>query len=349
MRHTHTTDGPRGRGGVALRAWGLRQGGVGILVGLLLLPVGVMAQEAGDLDTSFGVGGKVITDFVGEEYANAVALQPDGKIVVAGQAGDPSIGSTNFALARYLPNGSLDTTFGEDGLVITDFVSLSLAYAVALQPDGKIVAAGYAFDPSDPPTGLRQGFALARYQPDGTLDTTFGEDGLVITDVRNAAVIFAVALQPDGKIVVAGQAYNGLTGHSDFALARYQPNGTLDTTFGEDGLVITDFGGPNEFATAVALQPDSKIVAAGSGDPNIGKLEFALARYQPNGTLDTTFGSDGRVTTDLGNGYYATAVALQPDGKIVAAGQVGGFVSDFALARYTLRGPWIRPLAVMAG
>ena len=205
MRHTHTTDGPRGRDGARLLARGQHQRLVGILVGLLLLPVGVIAQGAGDLDTSFGVGGKVITDFVGEENANAVALQPDGKIVVAGRAGDPSIGSGNFALARYHPNGSLDTTFGGDGRVITDFVSHSAAFAVALQPDGKIVAAGYAFDPSETPTGLRHGFALARYQPDGTLDTTFGEDGRVITDVRNAAVIYAVALQPDGKIVVAGR------------------------------------------------------------------------------------------------------------------------------------------------
>ena len=107
MRHTHTTDGQRGRGGVGLRAWGLRQGGEGILVGLLLLPVGGIAQEAGDLDTSFGVGGKVITDFVGEEYATAVALQPDGKIVAVGLANDPSIGSAGFALARYQPNGTL--------------------------------------------------------------------------------------------------------------------------------------------------------------------------------------------------------------------------------------------------
>ena len=126
--------------------------------------------------------------------------------LAVGLANDPSTGSAGFALARYHPNGTLDTTFGGDGRVITDFGGYTLAYAVALQPDGKIVVAGYAFDPFDPPIGLRTGFALARYQPNGTLDMTFGDDGLVITDVRNAAIIYAVALQPDGIIVVAGQA-----------------------------------------------------------------------------------------------------------------------------------------------
>jgi len=288
----------------------------------LLLPAGAVAQEAGDLDTSFGVGGKVITDFSGgNDEAQAVALQPDGKIVVAGNTtSNPATGLVEFAVARYLPDGTLDTTFGDDGLVTTGFgVIFGLAQAVAVQPDGKIVAAGYIVDP---PTGV-SARALARYLPDGTLDTTFSGDGKLTTD--QAGQVFAILLQPDGKIVAAG----GLV------LARYHPDGTLDTTFGDDGQVTVDFGE----ILAAALQPDGKIVAAGPVfNSSAGQYEFALARYLPDGTLDSTFDGDGRVTTDVGGSGFARAVALQADGKIVAAGSiafdVAPFHVDFALARY---------------
>jgi uncharacterized delta-60 repeat protein len=369
MRHTHTTDGQRGRGGVGLRASGLRQGGVGILVGLLLLPVGVMAQEAGDLDTSFGVGGKVITDFSGSiDEAKAVALQPDGKIVVAGHTPNFATGLIEFALARYLPDGTLDTTFGDNGRVTTGFgEGQALAQTVALQPDGKIVTAGYTVDLSTSVSA----FALARYLPDGALDTTFSGDGKLTTDTGSSNQVNAVVLQPDGKVVAAGGnamarynpdgtldmtfGDNGLVTidfrefrtatlqpdgkivtagvvdfPSNFALSRYLPNGTLDTTFGDNGRVTTDFGDPSQ-ASAVVLQPDGKIVAAGSSH-----VDFALARYLPDGTLDTTFSGDGRVTTDFGESSQALAVALQADGKIVAAGWA--FFRLFALARYQPNG-----------
>ena len=333
MQHQHTCrDGKRGSRRGQLLARVQRQGSVELLVMLLLLPVGVLAQGAGDLDTSFGDDGKVITDFGdGGEEATDVVLQPDGKIVVAGVASSFEIGGL-FALARYLPNGTLDTTFGGDGRVTTD-VGGGTAHAVALQPDGKIVLAGVAPSPS---TG--SDFALARYLPNGTLDTTFGGDGRVITDFGGDDIAIAVTLQPDGKIVVAGRATtNPATGHTDFALARYLPNGTLDTTFGGDGLVITDFG-DFEFATDVAFQPDGKIVATGQASSN-DAAGFALVRYHPNGTLDTTFGGDGLVITDVGGtgSDLALALAIQPhDGRLVVAGRAqndnGGI--DFALARF---------------
>ena len=345
MKHTHTTDGQRGRGGTGLLAWGLRQGGVGILVGLLLLPVGVMAQEAGDLDTSFGVGGKVITDFSGSnDEATAVALQPDGKIVVVGGSSISEIGGL-FALARYLPNGTLDTTFGGDGRVTTD-VGGGIAHAVALQPDGKIVVAGSS---TGPLTGLTD-FALARYLPSGTLDTTFGGTGLVTTDFGGFDdIAIAVMLQPDGKIVVVGRATsNPATGHTDFALARYLPNGTLDTTFGDNGRVTTAFE-DHSTAVAVALQLDGKIVAIGEANNlSTGNRDFALARYHPNGTLDTTFDGDGRVTTEFERDAPAADLALQPDGKIVLAGGVG-FPPTLLWRATCPTAPWIRPLAAMAG
>ena len=216
------------------------------------------------------------------------------------------------------------------------------ATAVALQADGKIVAAGPTSDPS---IDFRAGnFALARYHPNGTLDTTFGGDGQVITDFGGDEQATAVALQPDGKIVVAGwSVISSTTGLPDFALARYLPNGTLDTTFSGDGLVTTHIGSSGNDAaraTAVALQADGKIVAAGwSVTSSTGHRSFALARYQPNGSLDTTFSGDGLVITDVGSGdrHDVFALVIQPhDGRLVVAGLArdDNGASDFALARY---------------
>jgi len=281
------------------------------------------AQAApGDLDTSFGTGGKVTTDFGNGDVAHAVVLQPDGKIVAAGRS------VRDFALARYQPDGTLDTTFSTDGKVTTDIAGGDdVALAVALQPDGKIVAAGSAS------TGATEDFALARYNPDGTLDTTFSTDGKVTTDFAGGNdVARDVALQPDGKIVAAGAS------GSDFALARYNPDGTLDTTFSTDGKVTTDFAGGHDEANAMALQPNGKIVAAGFADTR-ETFDFALARYKRRGTLDPSFSKDGKVTTDIaGSDDFASGVAFAPDGKIVAAGNTIAATLDFAVARYKRHG-----------
>jgi uncharacterized delta-60 repeat protein len=278
---------------------------------------------AGDLDPTFGLGGKVTTDFFGNvDFANAVAVQPDGKIVAAGQASFP--GQSVYGLARYNSDGSLDSTFGSGGLVTTAFGQFSAADAVVLQPDGKIVAAGSASS---------GGFGLARYNSDGSLDSTFGVGGRVTTDFFGGGdAANAVVLQPDGKIIAAGAAF---TGQTVYGLARYNSDGSLDPTFGSGGLVTTAFG-QFDIATAVVLQPDGKIVAAGRGGP-----DFTLARYNSDGSLDSTFGVGGRVTTDFfGNEDGAWAMALQPDGKIVAAGFAtrSGEDIDFALARYNSDG-----------
>jgi uncharacterized delta-60 repeat protein len=330
------------------------RGGMAILAGLLLLPVGVMAQEAGDLDASFGVGGKVITDFGENDLGRAIALQPDGKIVVVGNAGpliddnDNAITLAKFALARYLPDGTLDTTFGDDGRVTTAFEQGSPsgnegpAQAVALQADGKIVAAGYTSAP--PSSGVS--FALARYLPDGSLDATFSDDGKVTTDIgallglpgANARAS-AIVLQPDGKIVAVGGNF----------FVRYHADGTLDASFGEGGLTTISqrpMEGTFELSAA-ALQPDGKIVAVGlvfnlNASPAFPFVEsFVLARLLPDGTFDTSFGIDGLVKTDIALNAGLSAVALQPDGKIVAAGttvQATGdpniFIRNFTLGRY---------------
>ncbi len=280
----------------------------------------------GSLDTSFDTDGKVTTDFLAkDDVAEAVALQSDGKIVVAGFATVPG-NIRKFALARYNPNGSLDTSFETDGKVIPAFGSGNeTAHAVAVQTDGKIVAAGIA----------NQDFALVRLNQDGTLDTSFDTDGKVTTDFDSGFdQAYAIALQPDGKIIATGRAIIGST--TDFALARYNSNGSLDTSFDTDGKVTTPFGSSNENAQAIALQADGKIVVAGYAALN--SFDIALARYNPNGSLDTSFDIDGKVTFDSGSDF-AFGVAVQPDGKIVVAGSLQiGFDpvlnSDFRLIRY---------------
>ncbi len=239
-------------------------------------------------------------------------------------------------------NDPLDLSFGLRGKVLTDFTytasSNNLAQGMAVQADGKMVAAGYT------QTGGNYDFALARYNIDGSLDTTFGAGGKVTTDFGSPSdFAYSVALQADGKIVVAGTSHNG--SNSDFALARYNPDGSLDTTFGTGGKLTTPVGSDRDDAHSVALQADGKIVVAGlsnSGNNLDYNEDFALARYNTDGSLDTTFGADGKLTTNFGVFHEAAqSVAVQADGKIVVAGyrsNASNFGSlDFALARYNRR------------
>jgi uncharacterized delta-60 repeat protein len=270
----------------------------------------------GSLDTSFGTGGLVTTSFsIFFDQAFSGLLQVDGKIIAIGTANG---GGVDFALARYNPDGSLDSTFGIGGLVTTDFGGTEQAHSGLLQPDGKIIAIGYSN------VSGTDDFALARYNSDGSLDTSFGTGGLVTTDFGVGDRAFSGLLQPDGKIVAIGNRST-----TDFALARYNSDGSLDTSFGTGGLVITDFGGIEQ-ADSGLLQTDGKIIAIGSSSS-----DFALARYNPDGSLDTSFGTGGLVTTDFGGDDRANSGLLQTDGKIIALGSSNASGdNDFALARY---------------
>jgi uncharacterized delta-60 repeat protein len=286
----------------------------------------------GSLDPSFGGDGRV-TETIGNGkcvLGSAVAIQGDSKIVVAGRSG---CRDGRFALARFETNGTLDTTFGGDGVVTTRFGSTSCdaeAFGVAIQGDGAIVAAGRA--------NCREArFAAARYGSDGALDQTFGGDGRVTTDVaRRWDVASAVALQVDGKIVLAGTA-SIETDRSRFAVIRYAIDGTLDPTFGGDGIVTTPPQDCIAQGKALAIQPDGRIVVGGF-DGCIDR--FAVARYRVGGHLDTSFGGDGTVTTAFPCPQSdAEGVAVQPDGSIVAAGSAvceahRDIVYRFAAARY---------------
>ena len=241
-----------------------------------------------------------------------MALQPDGKIVAAGRAlGD-------FALARYLPNGSLDPTFSGDGKVTTDFSggSFDEVHALALQPDGKLVVAGRG--------GVGHDFALARYLPNGTLDSTFSGDGKLTTDFGSVEfeMVLALVLQPDGKLVVAG---TGGAGH-DFALARYLPNGTLDSTFSGDGKLTTDFGSNRDEASALAIQPNNgRLVVAGiSGTP--GLRDFTLARYHAFQCVGFAATRVGTARNDILNGTSGSDVIIGLSGNDMISGLGGNDV-----------------------
>ena len=285
------------------------------------------------------------TDFPGlAAVASSVVIQPDGKILVAGGAFPNFTFLGDFELVRYNPNGTLDTSFGAGGIVTTSFPGQgSYAFALALQSDGKIIAAGTDFVNFSSEDSSNTDFGLERYNSDGTPDTTFGNGGQVTTDFDGFNDdAFSVLVQTDGKIVAVGSAKNPATFY-DFAAVRYLANGTIDTTFGVAGRVRTDFGHADfDQARSAVLQPDGKIVAAGTAIFNNTLSEpFALARYTSNGTLDTTFDSDGKLFIDFGS-FDQTAyhVLLQPDGKIVAAGypNTESSDSDFLLARCNTNG-----------
>jgi uncharacterized delta-60 repeat protein len=298
----------------------------------------------GTLDNTFGRSGKVRTDFAGlAAVPSAVVIQTDGKIVVAGGAFPLFTFLGDIKIVRYNPNGSLDTSFGVGGIVTTTFPEGSYAFDVALQPDGKIVAAGTVFVNFIPGEQSDTDFALARYNSDGSLDTTFGNGGTVTTDFfGNEDDAFSVLIQTDGKIVAVGSANNPAS-YYDFAAVRYLSNGTMDTTFGVAGKVSTDFGVAGfDRAHSAALQADGKIVAAGFAiSQNGGVQNFAVARYTANGVLDTTFSGDGKTQIDFGSCCQsAYQVLLQSDGKIITVGYANteSSDSDFLLARLNPRG-----------
>lgn len=381
----------------------------------LLFFVATITAAPGDLDPTFGVGGKVI-DQSGGSYD--VAIQPDGKIVAVGVAAGGSEGA-QIAVARYNIDGSPDTTFGGTGRVLIDHYQI--AVDVAIQPDGKIVVAGRnpdgdvygelvrlnsdgsldtsfgtngivapLFTPSVAailpdgklliamaanlyrlnangsfdmtfarctpgghsiyPYGRTESviqpdgrivtafldggssfFGVFRCNPDGTLDTSFGSSGIVRTPIgAGVAVAQSIAIQTDGKIVVTGQSRSNTNSDWQLTVLRYNPNGTVDSGFGTGGIATTptgidDLWGPP--LNKVAIQTDGKIVAATTIEN--GSRDFALVRYNPNGSLDTTFNGTGKVITPITNGNdYAHSVAIQADGKIVVAG-AGEYGSDF--------------------
>ncbi len=283
----------------------------------------------GKIDSSFGVNGLVHKVFPSKRvFGEAVGIEPDGKIVIAGQVSNPN---ENFGLARCTVDGNIDTSFGEKGRVHASYTSIvQQIWTMAIQPDGKIITGGIAADGTND-------FGLVRILSNGIIDSSFGQYGEVRTDFCNSEDhANSIAVQADGNIIVAGEVV--CDKYFNYGLARYSNNGQLDSSFGTKGKVITDFNGYDDYATSVAIEPNGKIVAGGVSfstlNPESG--DFAIVQYKSNGEPDSTFGSNGKVLTDFhGRQDWAYSVALQKDGKIV----VGGFANSsdhtgFALARY---------------
>ena len=301
-----------------------------------------------DLDPTFGEEGVVLTDFGGSyDWAYALTLLPNGKILVAGVS-DAS-GSKDFALARYLPDGKLDTSFGNGGRVTETSRSLTadIIRGMTVQRDGKIIVAGVSYE--DVATvGPNGDFMVARYNPDGKNDLTFGIGGIMATDFADSSYDepYAVVLQPDGKIVLGGytNAGNGpgvLFGADQLALARYGANGLLDPGFGQGGKVIFDGGSLDERILSLALAPDGGILAGGyvNGEK---RSDLLLAKLQTDGLLSKGWGNTGKGLSihDLGtNSERIASLVLQRDGKIVAGGQTAvAHNADFAVFRYDPKG-----------
>ncbi len=312
---------------------------------LAVATVAVLANAAfalpGDLDPTFGDAGFAFTEVQpggSTSRAHGVAVQPDGRIVVGGTTSVAGGSLDDFAVARYDSVGSLDETFGTGGLVVTEFAPAQRdnGEAMVVQPDGKIILVGSVGDAALSFWNL----ALARYETDGSLDPTFDSDGLQTTVVPGLdSSALAVALQPDGKIVVGGSARPGGGPNLDFLVARYDATGTLDASFGSGGIATISVDPLSDVVRAIAVQADGKIVAVGyAGDA--GNWNFALARFDANGTLDASFGSGGTVVHDVGGGAdLLYGVALQSDGKIVAVGTgEDSSPGEFVVTRYDTTG-----------
>jgi uncharacterized delta-60 repeat protein len=281
-------------------------------------------NPSGNLDLSFAASGRVTADFQNADSARSVVVQPDGKILVAGTADDAT---ANFAVARYNPDGSLDTTFSGDGRHTLTFGSEDICTGMALQADGRIVLVGY--------TDIEgtNDFAVARLNADGTPDTFFSGDGQQIIDFGFDDRASSVVIQPNGRIVVGGSIDGG---SANFAFARLNTNGTLDSNFDGDGRADYTFGNA-DFCTSIALQADGKIVAGGYTN-NGGTNDFAALRMNADGSLDATFDADGKQTVNFGDDDRANAVLVQADGKIVLAGAWDGGQADYALVRLNTNG-----------
>ena len=355
-----------------------------VLMALGALAVAAPAGATHDpWDASFGGDGQVTTDFGSNDDANDVVVQPDGKIVVAGTRGG-AFGA--FAVARYNTDGSLDASFSGDGKVESGggFATSSEAYGVALQPDGKIVVAGYVGS-----TSFSNEFHLQRFNTDGSLDATFSGDGTVGVGVGFGRddVAYAVAVQPDGKILAAGETC-ALT--CDAVVMRFQPDGSLDPGFAggialasltnarfrdvgmrPDGTVVAagstipagtfepsillarfaaggtllgthfaryGFSSLNDAARGLAVQPNGHTLVAGYEFPANAGVNFGVARFDAAGVLDPGFSGNGKLTTEFPGIAFGTGIALQPDGRIVVVGAGNGDAPPGRLARYTSAG-----------
>jgi uncharacterized delta-60 repeat protein len=289
----------------------------------------------GTLDNSFGINGKA-TASVGKsnDYSSCASLLDNRKILVGGYYNDPV--SLNMFLSRFNADGSLDSTFGIDGIDTVAFgTDDDVAYSMKVQPDGKILLSGFSY------VDFSNHFALARFNSEGFPDNTFGTDGKVTTQVGvSNDISYSMELQTDGKILLGGTSYDGML--YDFAVVRYNADGTLDSTFDVDGKVLTSINSTSSMGYALTIQNDGKILLAGDYD-NDTYHNFAVVRYNADGTLDHSFSMDGKstITIDGEHTNYCDGMTLEQDGKIVVTGNSRitlGNDFDICLVRFNTDG-----------
>ena len=294
----------------------------------IFLSVPVKAAP-GDLDATFGNGGKVLTAVTpGDDYPRRIRIQPDGKIILSGT----SFGASGFSsfLARYNANGTLDATFGMNGMVVLPYSSASpfvLINDFIIAADGKLLVVGNSnWSPSV--------IGVVRFNINGTVDTTFGTGGRITVPVGNRSVGLKILSQPDGKFVLVGFSIDPA---NDLVVARFNQNGTPDITFGSNGVVVTSQHLRNSYE--ILIQPDGKYLIFGPAAD--GDLDFAVLRLGASGVPDPTFGTNGLTRTDIGNlDNWSGSMILQPDGKIVINGynQSGVFLQSSSILRFNTNG-----------
>ncbi|MCK7591246.1 T9SS type A sorting domain-containing protein [Subsaxibacter sp. CAU 1640] len=301
-------------------------------VGLIFAGLSLQSQTPGSLDTSFGTNGKVLTNLYGYQEIFDTALQSDGKIISVGRSKNGN--DYNFCIFRHNVDGSLDTSFGTNGGVVIDIkgnADYDEARAVVVQPDDKIIVGGSAGLEA---TNGNSHFALVRLNVNGTLDSTFGTGGITSFIVGSDTSdpdgrIYKLKLQADGKILAAGSARNTTT-FRDFALVRLLSNGALDSDFSNDGKVTVDFGYILDRAVDFNIEDDGKITVVGDTSSDVG-----LARFFDYGSLDTSYGTSGKITVDNGSTFIMSGAAFQPDGKVLVLGNIS---NDLVLRRLNTDG-----------
>jgi len=292
----------------------------------------------GKIDSSFGTNGRDYTGIIGANtVCNAIAVQSDDYIVALGNT------DCDIVMVRFKPGGSKDSTFGTNGVTIFNAGGCDRGNAILIQPDKKIIVTGAMQESAS------SHFLVARFNANGSVDAGFGTTGKTIIDIRTYNEAVTCALQKDGKIVLGGQAkFVTLTA---FGIARVDGNGKVDSSFATNGKSYTAFAGTNE-PKAIALQADGKIIFAGYNN-DVGDLEVAVLRFTPDGIVDSTFGSNGRVRVQNGTLNFGKTVAIQTDGKIVIGGETTvpspPSATDFGITRLNSYNPLPVQLTTFTG
>ncbi|MGV9004414.1 T9SS type A sorting domain-containing protein [Flavobacterium sp.] len=284
--------------------------------------------QAGALDLTYATNGSVLTTYSPARFiADYSAMQEDGKVVLMGRYGFPVSGVDQIGLSRHRTDGTIDTTFGTNGFINININNKTFGYSFVIQPDGKIVLAGFIMNSSNNVSLL-----VIRLNPNGSFDNTFASNGVAL--FNNNVIGFSVKIQTDNKIVVGGKNLD-----SDFALVRLNPDGSLDNDFGFNGVVSTiiTINNYESQINAINLQSDGKIVASGFTSLSFADNSFCTVRYNIDGSIDTSFGTNGKLIIDV-NGASTDQIlaqAIQQDGKIVVTGYAGQAV---IVARYNSDG-----------